>query len=74
VALRRTDARGRTLYLHGRWVTHAGGTRQLLVYFAAALHPESALTALPEGYELVVSRANGRPYARRAPTGAVRAA
>ena len=68
------DALGRTLYLHGRWVTHPSGTRQLMAYFAATLHPAHVLPAVPPGYEVLVSRANGRPYVRRMPAGAEPAA
>ena len=60
-----TDRNGRTLYLHGRWITHVGGARQLLVYFSVTWQAEHALDALPPGYEVTVSPTNGRPYVRR---------
>jgi hypothetical protein len=59
------DAAGRPHYLHGRWVVQPGGSRQLVVYFAGSIRSHVQLAVLPAGYEVVVSRANGRPYARR---------
>jgi hypothetical protein len=62
------DAADRPHYLHGRWIEHPSGTRQLLAYFAHTVRPIEALDTIPDGYEIVVSRANGRPYVRRVRT------
>ena len=60
-----TNKKDQTYYLHTREVTLKNGRKQTIFFFARDVREKMALTAVPEGYEVVETTRTGMPVLKR---------
>lgn len=61
-----TNKKGQTYYLHTREVTLKNGRKQRIFFFARDVRPDSALDAVPAGYEVMETQRTGMPVLKKA--------
>lgn len=61
-----TNKKGQTYYLHTREVTLKNGRKQRIFFFARDVRPDSALEAVPAGYEVMETQRTGMPVLKKA--------
>ena len=59
-----TNSKGKTYFLHSKTTQLKSGREQTIYFFAKEVRPETALNAVPEGYEVSESK-NGLPVLKK---------